>query len=222
MDRKLKLYDLTLGLFIAVLLISNIASTKIIDIGPFTFDGGTILFPIIYIFDDVLTEVYGFGGSRRIIWSGFFALILMSAVFWIVGMIPPAHGWELQSAYQSILMATPRIALASMVAYFAGEFTNSFILSKMKVWTEGKHLWSRTIGSTIFGEFIDTIIFCTIAFMGVLPNALLVTVMISNYVFKVLYEVVATPITYAVIGAYKKVEGIDTFDTEYKVFKLEV
>lgn len=221
--KNYKLYDITLGLFVAVLIISNIASTKIIALGPFTFDGGTILFPIVYIFGDVITEVYGFKGSRRIIWTGFFSLLLMSVIFWIVGAIPAAKDWNLQESYNAILMTAPRIAVASMIAYWLGEFTNSFILAKMKVWTNGKYLWTRTIGSTVFGELIDTLVFCFIAFAGVLPSGLLVSVIISNYIFKVSYEVIATPLTYAVVGIYKKTEGIDVYDTDdFNPFKVSM
>lgn len=214
MNNNYKLYDITLGLFVAVLIISNIVSTKIVAVGPFTFDGGTILFPIVYIFGDVVTEVYGFKGSRRIIWTGFFSLALMSLIVWLVGIIPPAKDWNMEEAYNSILMTAPRIAIASMIAYWLGEFTNSFILAKMKVWTNGKHLWMRTIGSTIFGELIDCLVFCTVAFAGILPIGLLISVIMSNYIFKVCYEVIATPVTYAVVGFYKKKEGIDVYDTK--------
>jgi hypothetical protein len=223
MSNNFKLYDLTLGLFVAVLIISNIVATKIVALGPFTFDGGTILFPVVYIFGDVITEVYGFKGSRRIIWTGFFALTLMSATIWIVGLIPPAQGWNLQEAYKNILMTAPRIAIASMIAYWFGEFINSYVLAKMKVWTKGSHLWTRTIGSTVFGELVDTLLFCTLAFGGVLPNELLISLIVSNYIFKVLYEAIATPITYAVIRYYKKTEEIDVYDTkDFNPFKFEM
>lgn len=220
MDKKYKLYDITLGLFVAILIISNIASTKIVSFGGFTFDGGTILFPIIYIFGDVVTEVYGFKGARRIIWTGGFSLMLMSLVIWLVGKIPPAPEWGLQGAYESILMLAPRIAIASMIAYWAGEFMNSYVLSKMKIWTKGKHLWARTIGSTVVGELVDVSLFCTIAFYGVLSNSLLWSVIISNYIFKVLFEVLATPVTYKVIAFYKRTENEDVYDNEYKLFSL--
>jgi len=223
MSNNYKLYDLTLGLFVAVLIISNIVSTKIVALGPFTFDGGTILFPIVYIFGDVVTEVYGFKGARRIIWTGFFSLVLMSTIIWIVGAIPAAKDWNLQDSYNAILMTAPRIAVASMIAYWFGEFANSFVLAKMKVWTKGKHLWTRTIGSTIFGELIDTLIFCFIAFYGVLPNGLLISVVLSNYIFKVSYEAIATPITYKVVNFYKKKEGIDVYDTsDFNPFKFDI
>jgi len=223
MNKNYKLYDLTMGLFVAILIISNIVSTKIVAIGPFTFDGGTILFPIVYIFGDVITEVYGFKGSRRIIWVGFFSLALMSLITWIVGVMPSAGGWNLQESYNNILMTAPRIAIASMIAYWFGEFTNSFVLAKMKVWTKGRYLWTRTVGSTIFGELIDTLMFCTIAFVGLLPNSLLVTVIISNYIFKVCYEVIATPITYSVVHFYKKTEEIDVYDINgFNPFKINM
>ena len=221
MNRNYKLYDFTLGLFIATLIISNIASTKALILGPFTFDGGTILFPIVYIFGDVLTEVYGFKGARRIIWLGFFALILMSVTLWIVGKLPPSPDWPFQQAYESVLMNTPRIVLASMIAFWFGSFFNSYILSKMKNLTKGKYLWTRTIGSTIVGELVDTLLFCTIAFYGVWSNDLLFKVIISNYIFKILYETIATPITYKVISLFKKTENEDVYDKEYKVFSLE-
>lgn len=220
MNKDYKLYDFTVGLFVAVLIISNIASTKIVSVGPFTFDGGTILFPIAYIFGDVLTEVYGFRRARRTIWIGFASLILMSGVFWIIGKMAPAPGWEMQNAYENILMATPRIAIASIIGYWAGSFSNSIILSKMKVLTKGKHLWTRTIGSTLVGELVDTLLFCIVAFGGILSNSLLLSVIISNYVFKVSYEILATPITYKVIDIYKKSENEDAYDEECRVFSL--
>lgn len=207
MNKNYKLYDITVGVFVAVLIISNIASTKALILGPFTFDGGTILFPIVYIFGDVLTEVYGFKKASRVIWIGFFSLMLMSFALWMVGKLPSAPDWQYQSSYENILMATPRIALASIIAYWFGSFSNSYILVKMKELTKGKHLWTRTIGSTIIGELVDTLLFCTIAFYGVWDNSLLYSVIVSNYIFKVSYEVLATPITYYVVGKFKKVEG---------------
>lgn len=216
-------YDLILGLFVAVILISNIASTKVLDLGPFTFDGGTILFPISYIFGDILTEVYGYRRSRRVIWTGFFAAFLMSAILMIVGRLPAAEGWENQEAYEKILGLTPRIVLASLIAYFSGEFSNSYTLAKMKILTGGKWLWSRTIGSTVVGEGVDTVLFVLIAFYGVFPNDLLLAVMISNYIFKVGFEVICTPLTYAVVGFLKKKEGVDFYDrtTDFSPFSLK-
>lgn len=200
--------------FVAVLLISNVASTKIVDFGWFTFDGGTLLFPLSYIFGDILTEVYGYKKARTTIWLGFISALVMSLVFIIVGKLPAAPDWNNQAAYDAILGLTPRIVIASLIAYFAGSFSNSFILAKMKIWTSGKMLWSRTIGSTVVGEFVDSALFILIAFAGVLPGSLLVTLIVSNYIFKTLVEVLFTPITYAVVGFLKRSEGEDTYDTD--------
>lgn len=214
--------DIVTVLFVAVLLVSNVASSKILLLGPFTFDGGTILFPISYIFADMLTEVYGYSQSRRVIWLGFLATALMAGVLQIVGALPPAPGWENQGAYESILGLTPRIVLASLVAYFTGEFANSFTLAKMKLLTRGRWLWSRTIGSTVVGQGVDTLLFVGIAFVGVLPSELLLAVLISNYVFKVGYEALATPLTYAIVGFLKRSEGVDAYDynTSFSPFAL--
>jgi len=206
--------DLITGLFVAALLISNVASSKILMLGPFTFDGGTLLFPLAYIFGDVLTEVYGYARSRKVIWTGFIAAGLMSAVFAIVGALPPAEGWANQAAYQAILGTTPRIVLASLLAYLAGEFSNSFTLAKMKIATEGRFLWMRTIGSTLVGEGVDTAIFCLVAFWGTMPKELLISIIASNYIFKCTFEILATPVTYRVVGFLKRSEGEDFFDRE--------
>jgi hypothetical protein len=200
--------------FVSVLLISNVASTKIVDFGVFTFDGGTLLFPLSYIFGDILTEVYGYRNSRRVIWLGFFSALMMSIIFIIVGKLPAAPGWNNQAAYDAILGLTPRIVLASLVAYFSGEFSNSYILAKMKIWTKGKWLWTRTIGSTIVGEFVDSLLFVLIAFWGILPNSLLLILIISNYIFKTGIEILFTPITYKVVNFLKKKENEDYYDTD--------
>ncbi len=200
--------------FVSVLLISNVASTKIVDFKWFTFDGGTLLFPLSYIFGDILTEVYGYKRSRGVIWLGFMMTLLMSVIFIIVGKLPAAPGWNNQAAYDAILGLTPRIVVASLIAYFAGEFSNSFILAKMKIWTKGKMLWTRTIGSTIVGELVDSAIFIVIAFAGVLPNSLLMTLIVSNYIFKTLVEIVFTPVTYKVVGFLKKNEQEDYYDVD--------
>jgi uncharacterized integral membrane protein (TIGR00697 family) len=207
-----KYFDLITGLFVAVLLISNIASSKIVQIWKFTFDGGTILFPLSYIFGDILTEVYGYRKSRRVIWIGFFCAFLMSLTLGLVGLIKPASGWEFQEAYMRILGQTPRIVAASLIAYFAGEFSNSFVLAKMKIVTKGKWLFTRTIGSTIIGEGVDTIIFVVIAFLGVYANSLVLLIIISNYIFKVSLEIIFTPLTYKIVGFLKRAEKVDWFD----------
>ena len=208
--------------FVSVLLISNIASTKIVDLRWFTFDGGTLLFPLSYIFGDILTEVYGYKKARGVIWLGFFMALLMSLIFIIVGKLPSASGWNNQNAYDLILGLTPRIVFASLLAYSVGEFSNSFVLAKMKIWTKGKWLWTRTIGSTIVGEFFDSVIFILIAFSGILPNSLLITLIISNYIFKTSVEVLFTPITYKVVKFLKKKEREDYYDinTNFNPFNL--
>jgi uncharacterized integral membrane protein (TIGR00697 family) len=223
MTRAFKYYDIILGLFVAVLLISNVASTKILRFGPFTFDGGTLLFPISYIFGDILTEVYGYRNSRRVIWTGFFASLLMSVTFIAVGALPPAADWVNQDAYNKILGLTPRIVIASLIAYFAGEFSNSYTLARLKIATNGRWLWSRTISSTIIGQGVDTTLFCLIAFYGVLPSGLLWSVIISNYIFKVGFEVVFTPVTYSIVRFLKRREAIDTFDrgTNFNPFAIK-
>jgi len=209
--------------FVSVLLISNVASSKILVLGPFDFDGGTILFPLSYIFGDILTEVYGYGRSRKIIWMGFFMSIMMAAVFMIVGKLPPSASWDGQSAYEMILGWTPRIVLASVIAYLIGEFLNSYILAKIKVWMNGRFLFVRTITSTFVGELFDTLIFSLIAFYGALDNDLLIAVIVSNYIFKVGVEIIFTPITYLIVGWLKKSEGVDVYDkkTNFNPFKVE-
>jgi uncharacterized integral membrane protein (TIGR00697 family) len=221
MEKSYRYYDKIMALFVAVLIISNIASSKIVKIYLFTFDGGTILFPLSYIFGDILTEVYGYSRSRQVIWMGFFCTALMTLILNIVGILPPAEGWNNQAAYQAILGVTPRIVIASFIAYFSGEFSNSFILAKMKILTKGKWLWTRTIGSTIVGEGVDTILFCMIAFYGFLPNDLLLKVVISNYIFKCGVEVLATPVTYKIVGFLKRSEREDYYDygTNFNPFR---
>ncbi|MFA6888526.1 MAG: queuosine precursor transporter [Candidatus Woesearchaeota archaeon] len=221
-NRSYKYLDYITGLFVAILLISNTASVKILNLGWFTFDGGTILFPLAYIFGDILTEVYGYKRSRRVIWTGFFCIILMAVVYAIVGYLPAAADWGMQDAYMSILGIVPRIVLASIIAYFAREFSNSYILAKMKVWMQGKHLWMRTIGSTIVGEGVDTSLFVLIAFAGTMPTSLLVAIIVSNYIFKVSVEVLFTPVTYAIVNFLKKKENEDYYDTNTNFNPLDI
>lgn len=215
-------FDILMALFVAVLLISNIASIKILTLWKFTFDGGTILFPLSYIFGDILTEVYGYRNSRKVIWTGFFCAMLMSLVLWIVQILPPASDWTNQAAFESLLGFIPRIVIASLLAYIAGEFSNSIILSKLKIRTKGKYLWLRTISSTLIGEGIDTAIFCFVAFYGILPTELLISVILSNYIFKCGVEILFTPVTYKVVGFLKRKEGVDSFDhgVNYNPFSL--
>ncbi|RME78481.1 MAG: VUT family protein [Chloroflexi bacterium] len=235
MKREYKFYDFITALFVAVLLISNIASSaKIIDWGvsifglPLAFDGGTLLFPISYIFGDVLTEVYGYKRSRRVIWAGFGAAGLMALTFWLVGIMPGEAGWQEyagQAAYDAILggVASGGIVIASLLAYFAGEFSNSFVLAKMKVATGGRWLWTRTIGSTLVGEGIDTVAFVVIATLfGVFPWSIALSLITANYIFKVAIEVIFTPATYAIVTFLKQAENEDYYDrdTNFNPFSL--
>lgn len=214
--------DLVTAAFVAVLIVSNIASSKILLLGPFTFDGGTILFPLAYIFGDILTEVYGYARSRRVVWTGFALLVLTAAVLALVDGLPPAPDWELQEGFHAVLGQTPRIVAASLIAYWVGEFANSFVLAKLKLLTRGRWLWLRTIGSTLIGEGLDTAVFLAVAFLGVLPPDLLGAVLVSNYVFKVGVEVLFTPITYRVVGELKRREAEDYYDwnTDFSPFAL--
>lgn len=213
MEKNYKYLGMISVFFVAVLLISDVASTKIVDLGRLTFDGGTLLFPLSYIFGDVLTEVYGYKQSRKVIWLGLLSALMMSVIFAIVAKLPADPSWGNQAAYDAILGQTPRIVVASLIAFFSGEFSNSFILAKMKIWTKGKMLWTRTIGSTIVGELVDTLLFVVIAFAGTLPTSVLVAIIISNYLFKTGVEVLFTPITYKVINFLKKREQEDYYDT---------
>jgi uncharacterized integral membrane protein (TIGR00697 family) len=212
--RGYRYFGIIAGIFVATLLVSNIAAQKLIPIGPFIFTGGVLLFPVAYIFGDVLTEVYGYAKTRQVIWTGFAANILMAGFLWIVVALPPAPGWELQEEFASALGLLPRVVAGSIIAYWLGEFANSAVLAKMKVWTSGRHLWTRTISSSLVGQGVDTIAFVMIAFAGVLPTAVLVRAAWSGYLFKIAYEVVATPITYGIVGWLKRVEGVDVYDRD--------
>ena len=207
-------YDLIMALFVAILLISNIASTKIVQLAWFSFDGGTLIFPLSYIFGDILTEVYGYAKTKRVIWIGFLSAFLMSLVLILVVYLPPAEGWELNDAFKNIIGLTPRIVLASLIAYFAGNFSNSYIMSKFKIIFKGKRLWIRTIFSTLVGEALDTSFFILIAFLGVLPLNLVITIFISNYIFKCGIEILFTPITYKAVKFLKQKENEDYYDKE--------
>ncbi len=216
-------FDLVAMLFVSVYLISQVASTKLIAVGPFQFPGAIVLFPITYIFGDILTEVYGYARTRRVIWTGLAAAILMAVVLWIVQILPAPESWKNQQQYVDILGFVPRIVLASILAFWAGEFVNSYVLAKMKVMTSGRHLWSRTIGSTVVGQAIDSAVFASVAFGGTLPISILVTIVGSLYMAKVTYEIVATPLTYWIISFLKRAEGVDTYDrdTDFSPFRLD-
>jgi len=222
--KNFKYLDTITVFFVVALLISNIASTKIAKVGFMALDGGTLLFPLTYIFGDVLTEVYGYKKSRKVIWLGFASCVLMSIIFGIVGFLPSASGWDNQDAYMKILGQTPRIVLASLIAYFVGEFSNSYVLAKMKILTKGKWLWTRTIGSTLIGELLDSLIFVTIAFTGVVSRELLYELVIFNYFFKTAVEIVFTPLTYLVVNKLKQKEHEDYYDTktDFNPFRVNV
>jgi len=214
MNHGTKLLAVITGLFVGVLMLSNILAVKMVQIGPFIFDGGTLLFPLSYIFGDILTEVYGYKATRKVIWTGFVMLIVMAFNIIVIGLLPAEPTWTFQEAYDMILTPIPRIIIASMVAYFIGEYANAVVLSKMKIMTKGKWLWTRTIGSTVIGQFLDSFIFVMIAFAGLYDMSILVVMAFSNYLFKTAIEVFFTPVTYKAVAYVKSVEELDTYDYE--------
>ncbi len=222
--RSYRYYDLVMAAFVTVLLCANvIGAAKVAEVRGFVFGAGVLFFPISYVFGDVLTEVYGYARARKVVWAGFAALAFASFMSWAVLAFPPAPGWPHQAAYETVFGATPRIVLASLVAYFCGEFCNSFVLAKMKLATSGRHLWTRTIGSTIVGEAVDSAVFYPLAFLFVWETDLVLRVMLSNYLLKVLWEVAMTPLTYRIVGFLKRAESEDYFDrhTNFTPFSLE-
>ena len=209
-----KYYDIILGAFVTVYLCSNlIGPAKAVLFEGFTFGAGVLFFPISYIFGDVLTEVYGYARARKVIWCGFGAMAFASIMATVVVAMPPAPDWPFQKAYEDIFGQTPRIVAASLCAFFAGEFVNSYTLAKMKIWTQGKWLWTRVVGSTVAGEAMDSLIFYPLAFLGTWMPSLVLEVMITNYVLKVLVEVVMVPVTYRVVAFLKRHENEDYYDT---------
>jgi uncharacterized integral membrane protein (TIGR00697 family) len=212
---------LTVG-FVAVLLVSNLVGPKICQLGPLLVSGAQLLFPVTYICGDIFTEVYGYAASRRAIWMGFFGMGLLAVMGQIAVALPPAPGWHNQEAFATVFGLVPRFAIASLVAYWAGEFTNSYTLAKLKLLTGGRFLWTRTIGSTVSGQLVDTVVVILIAFWGVETAPKILVMIASSYGFKVAYETLATPLTYAVVRALKRAEGIDTFDrgTNFNPFAL--
>jgi queuosine precursor transporter len=230
--REYRYYEFVMAAFIVVLVCSNligpakIAQLDLPLLGTLTFGAGVLFFPISYVFGDILTEVYGYARSRRVIWMGFAGLAFAAFMSWVVVHLPPAPFWKHQEAYEIAFGLTWRIALASMVAYFCGEFVNSFVLAKMKIMTRGRWLWTRTIGSTIFGEGVDSVIFYPLAFYGsgIIPNDKLPLVMLAQFVTKVGVEVLFTPVTYAIVGWLKRAENEDFYDrnTRFTPFTLKV
>jgi len=210
---RFRYYDLLVHVFVVVLLISNLVGQKITAVGPFRISGAQLFFPITYIFGDVFTEVYGYGSSRRAIWIGFFAS----------AMLPPAPGWDGQAAFAKVFNFVPRLVAASLAAFWCGEFANSFVMAKMKLLTKGRYLWTRTVGSTVVGQAVDTSVVMVLAFGGSLTSRLIANLIVSGYLGKVLYEVAATPLTYWIVGFLKRREGVDAFDanTDFNPFHGE-
>ncbi len=214
-------FTLITALFVTTLIISNIIAVKVVQIGPLFVPAAVILFPIAYIFGDILTEVYGYARARQVIWTGFFCNLLAVIAMWVGGLLPAAPFWSAgvfttpetaQQAYQAILGFTPRLLLASFIAYLIGEFLNSFVLAKLKVRTSGRFLWLRTISSTLIGQGAVSVVFLSIAFSGIFPASDLGTAILSQWLFKVTYEVLATPLTYVVVRWLKRAENEDYFD----------
>jgi queuosine precursor transporter len=234
--RHFRYFDFMMASFVAILLLSNlIGAAKLASVGGYTFGAGILFFPVSYVLGDVLTEVYGYAHARRCVWMGFFALIFMAFMSTVVVWMPPSPNWGCassadprfaaivqgtsagtvcQTTYESVFGSTWRIVLASVTAFWAGEFVNSFVLAKMKILTSGKHLWTRTIGSTVFGQFVDSLIFYPVAFLGTWTTHDVVLVMVTNWALKVAWEVLLTPATYAVVGFLKRREGVEVFDTD--------
>ena len=221
--RTYKYFDFVMVAFVTVLLCANLIGVgKPVTLFGFTFGGGNLFFPLSYLFGDVLTEVYGYARSRRVVWAGFGAMLFATLMSWIVLSLPPAAGYEGQAALEAVFGSTWRIVAASMLAYFVGEFTNSYVLARLKIATKGRHLWTRTIGSTVLGEAVDTVLFYSLAFYGSWSNELLLSVMVGSYFFKVGWEILATPLTYQVVSWLKRVEHEDFYDyqTRFTPFTL--
>jgi hypothetical protein len=225
-------FDFVMVAFVVILLLSNVIGAEkrsfvnLPGIGPWPFGAGILFFPISYVIDDVLTEVYGYARARRAIWAGFAALLFMAVMEWTVVHLPVAEGWTGQPAYERVFGSGWRIILASMTAFFVGEFLNSFVMAKMKIWSQGRNLWARFWGSTVVGEGADSLIFYPLAFYGMAdwPVSALGEVMLSQFILKVSWEVLLTPVTYAVVGWLKRKEGVDVYDvgTNFTPFSADV
>ena len=232
--KQWKYLDVFQVLFVASLLTANIIAVKLVGIGTLVLPAAVIIFPISYIIGDVLTEVYGYSAARRVIWLGFGANLLVVLAIAAGGVLPAVPFWnaggeystvaEAQKAYQAILGFTPRLLLASFLAYLVGEFTNSFVLARLKILTHGRYLWTRTIGSTIIGQALDSVIFLSVAFAGILPAGQIGSLILGQWLFKVAYETLLTPVTYAVVNFLKRVEGIDFYDrkTNFNPLRFEM
>lgn len=222
--RRYRYYDLVMASFVTVLLCADVIGvTKVCSVAGLSFGAGVLFFPISYLFGDILTEVYGYARSRKVIWAGFGALIFASFMSWVIRVLPPAPDWPYQAAYEAMFDQTPRIVVASLTAFWAGEFANSYVLAKLKLLTRGRFLWTRTIGSTIVGEAVDSMIFYPVAFLGFWTPSLLLQVMVANYTIKVLWEAAATPLTYKIVNFLKRAEQEDYYDrdTNFNPFVLQ-
>ncbi|MFN2259181.1 MAG: queuosine precursor transporter [Parasphingopyxis sp.] len=228
--RRMRYFDFVMAAFVVILLLSNVigagkvASLELPVIGAWAFGAGILFFPLSYVIGDILTEVYGYARARRCIWAGFVAMLFMALMSWVVVGLPPDASWPNQPAYEAVFGQVPRIVFASICAFWAGEFVNSYVMARMKVWTRGRHLWTRTIGSTVVGQGVDSLIFYPLAFCGVWSNELVLTVMATNWALKVGWEALLTPVTYAVVGWLKRKEGLDIYDehTAFTPFRAEV
>lgn len=220
-----KHYELLVHVYVVVLLISNLVGQKLSAFGPFRVSGAQLLFPITYIFSDIFTEVYGYAGSRRAIWIALFANTLMALMGVFMVWVPAAPEWPAvhQEAFRIVFGAVPRMIVASLVAFWAGEFANSYVLARMKVWTGGRWLWTRTVGSTLVGQALDSLLVTAVFYWGTVPWTTVLVAAGSGYLFKVGYEVLATPVTYAVVGFLKRSEGVDVFDegTDFSPFRKD-
>lgn len=228
--RRLKYYDYCMVAFAVLLICANligagkVATVSLPVLGAVTFGAGILFFPLSYVLGDVMTEVYGYARARRVVWAGFAAGIFAAGMAAFIVWIPPAPDWEGQGALAAVLGQAPRIFAASIMAYWAGEFANAFVMARMKVWTRGRWLWTRTIGSTVVGQGVDTMIFYPLAFLGVWDTSLVLTVMLTNYLMKVVWEAALTPVTYKVVNSFKKAEGLDVYDveTDFTPFKTKI
>jgi uncharacterized integral membrane protein (TIGR00697 family) len=210
------------AIFITCLITANITAVKLVSVFGLVLPAGIVIFPISYIFGDVLTEVYGYHQARRVIWLGFFCNLIVVVAIWLGQVLPPASFWDGQAAYERILGYTPRLLVASFLAYLVGEFSNSFVLAKMKIVTKGRWLWSRTIGSTLVGEGLDSLVFMTLAFVGTIPMAGLASAIVTQWLVKSAYEAAVTPLTYAVVNFLKHQEGLDVYDYDTRFNPLRI
>lgn len=232
MGGHFRYYDFVMAAFVAIILLSNVlgagkvAQIWLPGVGYWPFGAGILFFPVSYVIGDVLTEVYGYARARRVIWAGTGAVLFMAFMSWVVVALPPAPSWGNQAAYETIFGQVPRIVLASVCAFWAGEFVNSYVLARMKLWTGGRMLWARTIGSTIAGEGVDSLIFYPLAFLGAVgwTTDLVIQVLFTQWALKVAWEVLLTPFTYVVVGFLKRREGVDVFDegTDFTPFATRV